>query len=52
MLLIDIFLKGGLLMIPISLCSIFSLAIILERIVSYSRVKGNIKKLAISEFPN
>jgi biopolymer transport protein ExbB len=45
MLLIDIFLKGGLLMIPISLCSIFSLAIILERIVGYSRVKGNIKKL-------
>jgi biopolymer transport protein ExbB len=45
MLLIDVIIKGGWLMIPISLCSIFSLGIILERLVRYSRIKGNIKKI-------
>ncbi|MEE9537503.1 MAG: MotA/TolQ/ExbB proton channel family protein [Desulfobacterales bacterium] len=43
--LIEIFHKGGVLMIPITLCSIFALGIILERLVCYSRAKGNIKKL-------
>jgi biopolymer transport protein ExbB len=37
--------KGGWLMIPISLCSIFALGIILERSVRYSRIKGNIQKI-------
>jgi biopolymer transport protein ExbB len=45
MLLIDIMIKGGWLMIPISLCSIFALGIILERLVRYSRIKGNIEKI-------
>lgn len=45
MLLIDIMIKGGWLMIPISLCSIFALGIILERSVRYSRIKGNIQKI-------
>lgn len=45
MLLIDVMIKGGWLMIPISLCSIFSLGIILERLVRYSRIKGNIHKM-------
>jgi biopolymer transport protein ExbB len=45
MLLIDVMIKGGWLMIPISLCSVFSLGIILERLVRYSRIKGNIRKI-------
>lgn len=45
MLLIDVMIKGGWLMIPISLCSVFSLGIILERLVHYSRTKGNIEKI-------
>lgn len=45
MLLIDVMIKGGWLMIPISLCSVFSLGIIFERLVRYSRIKGNIRKI-------
>ena len=41
----DILFKGGFLMIPISLCSVFALGIILERLVKYARVAGNFKKL-------
>jgi biopolymer transport protein ExbB len=51
MLLIDVIIKGGWLMIPISLCSIFSLGIILERLVRYSRIKGNIKKITTKLAP-
>ncbi|MDB4304178.1 MotA/TolQ/ExbB proton channel family protein [Desulfosarcina sp.] len=43
--LIDVMIKGGWLMIPISLCSVFSLGIILERLVRYNRIRGNIKKI-------
>ena len=35
----DLMVKGGWLMIPIVLCSVFGLAIILERIIFYSRIK-------------
>lgn len=45
MLVIDIIIKGGWLMVPILLCSIFALGIILERLVRYSRIKGNIQKV-------
>jgi len=45
MLLIDVMIKGGWLMIPITLCSVFSLGIILERLVCYSRIKGNIRQI-------
>jgi biopolymer transport protein ExbB len=45
MLLIDVVTKGGWLMIPIVICSVFALGIILERLVSYSRIKGNIQKI-------
>lgn len=45
MLLIDVIIKGGWLMIPILLCSVFSLGIILERLVRYTRIKGNIRKI-------
>ena len=45
MLLIDVVTKGGWLMIPIAICSVFALGIILERLVNYSRVKGNIQKI-------
>lgn len=45
MLLIDVMIKGGWLMIPITLCSVFSLGIIFERLVRYSRIKGNIRKI-------
>ena len=46
MVLTDILFKGGFLMIPISLCSVFALGIILERLVKYAKVSGNFKKLA------
>jgi len=45
MLWIDVVTKGGWLMIPIAICSVFALGIILERLVSYSRIKGNIQKI-------
>lgn len=45
MLLIDIIMNGGWLMVPILLCSVFSLGIILERLVSYAKTKGNLKQL-------
>ena len=35
----DLIVKGGWLMVPIVLCSVFALAIILERIIFYSRIK-------------
>jgi len=45
MFLIDLFMNGGWLMLPISLCSIVSLGIILERVVHYSKINGNLKLL-------
>jgi len=41
----DLIIKGGLLMIPISLCSVFSLGIIVERVIHYRKAKGNVNKL-------
>jgi biopolymer transport protein ExbB len=38
---LQIIIKGGWLMLPIFLCSIFSLAIIIERFLFYSRIKFN-----------
>ena len=38
-------LRGGWLMIPIFLCSIFALAIIFERIFFYSSIKFSTKKI-------
>lgn len=42
---IDLILKGGLLMIPISLCSIFTVGIIMERMIHFRKAKGNVNKL-------
>ena len=47
----DILLKGGFLMIPISLCSVFALGIIMERLVTYTRVTGNFEKLTVKLAP-
>jgi len=41
----DLIIKGGLLMIPLSLCSVFSLGIIVERVIHYRKAKGNVNKL-------
>ncbi len=38
---IDYFVKGGILMYPILLCSVISLTIIIERIIFYSSIKIN-----------
>ena len=45
MLVVDIFITGGWLMIPISLCSVFSLGIILNRLICYAGMAGNLKQL-------
>jgi len=42
---IDLILKGGVLMIPISLCSIFAVGIITERVVHFRKAQGNVSKL-------
>jgi len=42
---IDLILKGGLLMIPISLCSIFAVGIIAERVIHFRKAQGNVNKL-------
>jgi len=42
---IQLIFKGGWLMLPILLCSIFSLAIIIERLIYFSRIKLNISEL-------
>ncbi len=42
---IDLILKGGLLMIPISLCSIFAVGIIAERMIHFRKAQGNVNKL-------
>lgn len=42
---IDLILKGGLLMIPISLCSIFAVGIIVERVIHFRKAQGNVNKL-------
>ena len=36
---------GGLLMIPIAICSVFALGIIVERLIRYRNAKTNFKKL-------
>ena len=41
----DLILKGGVLMIPISLCSVFALGIIVERVIHYRKAKGNFNRL-------
>ena len=42
---IDLILKGGLLMIPISLCSIFAVGIIVERVLHFRKAQSNVSKL-------
>jgi biopolymer transport protein ExbB len=42
---VDLIIKGGILMIPIALCSVFSLGVIVERLISYRKAKGNVSKL-------
>ena len=42
---IDLILKGGLLMIPISLCSIFAVGIIVERVIHFRKAQGNVNTL-------
>ena len=41
----DLLLKGGILMIPIGLCSIYTIGIIIERLIHYWSAKTNFKKL-------
>ena len=43
--LFNLMIKGGVLMIPITLCSVFSLGIIVERLIRYRKAKGNVNKL-------
>ena len=43
--LISFIIKGGVLMIPIIVCSVYSIGIIAERLISYKKARGNIKKL-------
>ena len=43
--LMNLILKGGVLMIPIIVCSVYSLGIIIERLISYRKARGNVKKL-------
>ena len=42
---LDLIVKGGVLMIPIILCSIVSLGIIMERMLQYRKEKTHLKKL-------
>ena len=42
---LSLIIKGGILMIPIFLCSIYSLGIIIERLIRYRKAKGNVNKL-------
>jgi len=42
---LSLIVKGGVLMIPIALCSVYSLAIIVERLVRYRKARGNVGKL-------
>ena len=42
---LDLMIKGGLLMIPLTLCSVFSLGIIVERLIRYRKARGNFNKL-------
>ena len=42
---VDLIIKGGILMIPIALCSVFSLSVIVERLIRYRKAKGNVSKL-------
>ena len=42
---IDLILRGGPLMIPISLCSIFAVGIIVERVIHFRKAQGNVNKL-------
>ena len=39
----EIVMKGGILMIPIGLCSIIALAILIERLVSLRKIRINAK---------
>ena len=41
----ELIIKGGVLMIPITLCSVFALGIIVERVLHFRKAKGNLNKL-------
>ena len=43
---LDLVLKGGVLMIPIAICSIFAFGIIVERLIRFRKAKTDFKKLA------
>ena len=43
--LLSLIMKGGVLMIPIIVCSVYSLGIIVERLISYRKARGNVKRL-------
>ncbi len=43
--LLDLIIKGGVLMIPISLCSVFALGIIVERAIHFRKAGGNANRL-------
>ena len=43
--LFDLIIKGGVLMIPISLCSVFALGIIVERAIHFRKAGGNATRL-------
>lgn len=45
MTILNLILKGGVLMIPIAVCSVYSLGIIVERLISYKKAGSNLKKL-------
>lgn len=45
MLIVDLILKGGVLMIPIAICSVYTLGIIIERLIRYRKAKTNFQKL-------
>ena len=42
----DLILKGGILMIPIAICSVYALGIIIERLIRYRKAKTNFNRLA------
>lgn len=42
---ISLIIKGGVLMIPIIVCSVYSLGIIIERLIKYRKARGNVKRL-------
>lgn len=43
--LLSLIMKGGVLMIPIIVCSVYTLGIIVERLINYRKARGNVKRL-------